>query len=120
MPIPLGSLGDGVWRMLTLAIMLTRCADGMLFIDEIDTGLHYTAMNDMWRMIYATAKQFNIQVFASTHSYDCVQSLATICQSTEGAGQDVALHRIEANKPASIPFSAAEIQTAAERHIEIR
>jgi predicted ATPase len=81
-PFPLGSLGDGAWRMLTLAIVLTQCVGGMLFIDEIDTGLHYTVMADMWRLIHAASRQFDVQVFASTHSYDCVHSLATICQSS--------------------------------------
>ena len=119
-PVPLGSLGDGAWRMLTLAVILTQCAGGMLFIDEIDTGLHYTVMADMWRLIHASAKQFNVQVFASTHSYDCVQSLSTICRSDDEAAGEVSIQRIEANKSVAIAFSEAEIQTAAERHIEIR
>ena len=119
-PFPLGSLGDGAWRMLTLAIVLTQCAGGMLFIDEVDTGLHYTVMADMWHMIHAAAKQFDVQVFASTHSYDCVQSLSAICQAHEGIGAEVSLQRIEVSKPMSIPFSEAEIKIAAERNIEIR
>jgi hypothetical protein len=119
-PFPLGSLGDGAWRMLTLAIVLTQCAASMLFIDEIDTGLHYTVMADMWRLIQAASKQFDVQVFASTHSYDCVHSLATICRSADGVGDEVSIQRIEAGRSASIPFSEAEIRTAAERQIEIR
>ncbi len=119
-PFPLGSLGDGAWRMLTLAIVLTQCAGGMLFIDEVDTGLHYTVMADMWRLIHEAAKQFDVQVFASTHSYDCVQSLSAICQAHAGVGAEVSLQRIEANKSMSVPFSEAEIQVAAERKIEIR
>ena len=119
-PVPIGSLGDGAWRMLTLAIMLTQCAGGMICIDEIDTGLHHTVMADMWRLIQAAAKEFDIQVFASTHSYDCVHSLATICRDTEDADNEVTIQRIEAGKPAATPFSEAEIRIAAERHIEIR
>ena len=119
-PFPLGSLGDGAWRILTLAITLTQCAGGMLFIDEIDTGLHYTVMADMWRLIHAASKEFNVQVFASTHSYDCVQSLATICQSAEDVVDEVTIQRIESGKPIAIRFSEAEVRTAAERHIEIR
>jgi AAA domain, putative AbiEii toxin, Type IV TA system len=119
-PFPLGSLGDGAWRMLTLAIVLTQCAGGMLFIDEIDTGLHYTVMADMWRLIHAASRQFDVQVFASTHSYDCVHSLSTICQAADGIGDEVTIQRIESNRPIAIPFSEAEIRTAAERQIEIR
>jgi hypothetical protein len=120
LPVPLGSLGDGAWRMLTLAIVLTQSAGGMLFIDEVDTGLHHTVMADMWRLIYAAAKQFDVQVFASTHSYDCVHSLSTICPAGDSAGEEVTIQRIEANKSMATPFSEAEIQVAAERNIEIR
>jgi hypothetical protein len=120
LPFPLGSLGDGAWRMLTLAIVLTQCAGGMLFIDEIDTGLHYTVMSDMWRLIFEAAKQFDVQVFASTHSYDCVHSLSTICRSGGDPAEAVTIQRIEAARSVSVPFSESEIQIAAERHIEIR
>ena len=119
-PFPLGSLGDGAWRILTLAIVLTQCAGGMLFIDEIDTGLHYTVMADMWRLIYNASKQFGVQVFASTHSYDCVHSLSTICQSDNGIRHEVTIQRVESNRPTAIAFSEAEIRTAAARQIEIR
>jgi len=119
-PFPLGSLGDGAWRMLTLAIVLTQCAGGMLFIDEIDTGLHYTVMSDMWRLIYESAKKFDVQVFASTHSYDCVHSLSSICGIGDGAKEAITIQRIETRKSVSVPFSELEIQIAAEQHIEIR
>ena len=119
-PFPLGSLGDGAWRMLAMAIVITQCENGTLFIDEIDTGLHYTVMEDMWRLIFAAAKEFNVQVFATTHSYDCVHSIAAICRSDNGAASDVTIQRIEANKSVAIPFTEAEIKMAADRQIEIR
>ena len=73
-PFPIGSLGDGAWRMLAMAIAVTQCNNGVLLVDEIDTGLHFTVLADMWKLILATARELNVQVFATTHSYDCVQS----------------------------------------------
>ena len=49
--IPIGSLGDGIWRMMAMAIALVRSKGGTLLVDEIDTGLHYTVQADMWRLI---------------------------------------------------------------------
>jgi hypothetical protein len=40
-PVPIGSMGDGIWRMLAMAIAITQCKGGVLLVDEIDTGLHY-------------------------------------------------------------------------------
>jgi hypothetical protein len=118
--VPLGSLGGGVQRMLALSVVLPHCANGMLIIDEIDTGLHHTVMADMWRLIFEASKRFNVQVFASTHSYDCVESLAAICRAEETNDNEVSIQRIEAGRPTSISYSEDEIRVAAERHIETR
>ncbi len=121
-PIPIGSMGDGMWRMLTMAIAITQSKGGVLLIDEIDTGLHYTAMADMWRVIFAAAKEFQVQVFATTHSYDCVHSLATVCtpEDTSNSNNRVSIQRIEAGKHKAIPYDETEIRLAAERKIEVR
>ena len=117
-PIPIGSLGDGAWRMLAMAISMTRAKDGILLVDEIDTGLHFSVMEDMWRLISETAKKFNVQVFATTHSQDCVQSLASICKPSNE--HNTTIQRIEAGRRAAVPFNEAEIRMAASKHIEMR
>ncbi len=119
-PIPIGSLGDGIWRMLAMAIAITQCRNGTLLIDEIDTGLHYSVMADMWKLIQRAAREFNVQVFATTHSYDCVHSLATICVAEPAEQEHITIHRIEIDKKASIRFTEPQIKIAADREIEIR
>jgi len=119
-PIPIGSMGDGIWRMLALAIAITQCRDGVLLVDEIDTGLHYSIMSDMWRLIFNAAKEFNVQVFATTHSYDCIQSLSSVCLSDKDEDNPVTLQRIEGGKSKSVPYSESEIVVASDREIEVR
>ena len=119
-PIPIGSMGDGMWRILTMSISLAQCKDGVLLIDEIDTGLHYSVMTDMWKLIYGAAVELNVQVFASTHSDDCFRSLAEFCYEDSNAAQDVTLQRIEKGKKKSIPYSAKEIEISVSKQIEVR
>jgi len=119
-PIPIGSLGDGTWRILALTIALIRAKDGLLLVDEIDTGLHYTVMASMWRLVEEVAKSLNVQVFATSHSYDCVQSLAVICNDENSDKSHITIQRIELNKSKAIAFSEAQIKVAAESHIEVR
>jgi hypothetical protein len=119
-PIPIGSMGDGMWRMLALAIAITQCKGGVLLVDEIDTGLHYTVMADMWRLIFGAAKELDVQVFATTHSFDCIQSLATVCVSDTTTSDTVTLQRVEADKSKAVPYSESEIKIAADRNIEVR
>jgi hypothetical protein len=118
--IPIGSFGDGIWRMLALAVALVRAKDSLLLVDEIDTGLHHTVMADMWKLINEAAELFNVQVFATTHSYDCVYSLARICREVEDAKSQITIQRIETGKKHAVPFTEAEILIAAQRNIEIR
>jgi len=118
--IPLGSLGDGVWRMLSLALAFTDVKGGVLLLDEIDTGLHYSVMEKMWKLVYATAKRLNVQVFATTHSNDCLHALAAIAETEAEEGEEVTVHRINREKEHSVAFTGSQILAIAERGGEIR
>lgn len=119
-PVPIGSLGDGVWRFLGLALSLATAAGGVLLVDEIDTGLHHTVLDKMWAMVATTAERLGVQVFATTHSRDCVESLASIARPGVGDGSQVTIQRIDPDKPEAIRYSEAEIIAAAEHGIEVR
>ena len=82
--VPIGSMGDGMWRMLGLALSIANAKGGVLLVDEIDTGLHYSVMEGMWRMLGKAAAAGSVQVFATTHSRDCYESLAAISKSDAG------------------------------------
>ncbi|MEA5620402.1 AAA family ATPase [Cronbergia sp. UHCC 0137] len=118
--VPIGSMGDGIWRILGLALAIVSAKNGYLFVDEIDTGLHFTTMSGMWKMIWDTAKRLNVQVFATTHSNDCWQSLADIAETENVTDDGIRIHRIEKDKKTSVRFNEAEIVIAAERGIEVR
>ncbi|WP_055074750.1 ATP/GTP-binding protein [Pseudanabaena sp. 'Roaring Creek'] len=118
--IPIGSMGDGMWRMLGLALAIVNAKDGVLLVDEIDTGLHFTVMADMWKMLWETAKRLNVQIFATTHSNDCWKSLADIANAENPSEDGITIHRVEKGKPHSIVFTEDEIAIAAEEGIEVR
>ncbi len=115
--VPIGSMGDGMWRMLGLALSLANTEGGVLLVDEIDTGFHYSVMEDMWRMINKQAGTLSVQVFATTHSRDCYESLAAIAKSEPG---DVTIQRIDRSRNEAVRFSREAILVAAERGIEVR
>ena len=118
--IPIGSMGDGMWRILGLALAIVNAKDGVLLVDEIDTGLHFTVMSYMWKMLWETSKRLNVQIFATTHSNDCWQSLADIANAENPSEDGITIHRIEKGKPHSIVFTERQIAIAAERNIEVR
>lgn len=121
-PVPIGSLGEGIWRMLALAISLSKAQGGILLMDEIDTGLHFSVMEKMWRFVADAARELDIQIFATTHSLDCVRSLAAFCDDVPTVGEDVSIQRIESDTETAITYSPAEIRAlarAARTQVEI-
>jgi hypothetical protein len=118
--IPIGSMGDGMWRMLGLALALVHAKGGVVLVDEIDTGLHFTVMADMWELVAKTAARLGVQVFATTHSSDCWTSLAEVARNSVSIDSEISIQRIERGKPRAVAFTEQEIVIAASRDIEIR
>lgn len=118
--IPIGSFGDGIWRLLGLALSLVGAKNGTLLIDEIDTGLHHTVMSKMWKLICATARKLNVQVFATTHSSDCWKTLADNAVEDEFADMPVRIHRIDKDKKRAETFTNKEMNLALNRELEVR
>ena len=118
--IPLGSVGDGLKRLLALTLNLFSAHSGYLLVDEIDTGLHHSVLMDMWKLVIETAKRLGVQVFATTHSLDCVHALAWVQEQNPDLAAEVTLHRIEKDAPATTVYSVDEIAIAERGQIEVR
>jgi hypothetical protein len=119
-PLPLSNLGDGMQRMLGIALALVNAKDGMLLVDEIENGLHYSLLPDLWRMIFQLARRLNIQVFATTHSWDCIEGFQQAAQEdtqTEGL-----LIRLDAKKDGitATLFDERRLGIATREQIEVR
>lgn len=76
--IPLNSLGDGMLRVLQLALKLFSAKGGFLLIDEFENGLHYSIQEKVWALLFEMAQRLDIQIFATTHSWDCIESFAKV------------------------------------------
>ena len=92
-PVPLKSLGDGAVRLFGVALALANSKDGFLLIDEAENGIHHSIQRDFWMMILKAAHQNNVQVLATTHSWDCVAGFAMA--ATEIEEVDGALVRLD-------------------------
>lgn len=83
--VRLTSMGDGINRILTIVLSLLNCpAGGILNLDEIDNGLHYSVQKQLWEMVFSLAKELDVQVFATTHSMDSLKSFAQVNSGNDG------------------------------------
>jgi AAA15 family ATPase/GTPase len=73
-PVPLNSLGDGMLRVLQLVLKIFPAKGGFLLIDEFENGLHFSIQEKVWELLFEMAHKLDIQIFATTHSWDCIES----------------------------------------------
>ncbi len=118
-PVPLKRLGDGAQRLLGIALALANCQNGILLIDEVENGIHYSILGKLWDMVFKAAKEGNIQVIAATHSWDCISSFANSALKTDEKGM---LVRLEGSESGLYPvhYSEDDLAVAAEQRIEVR
>lgn len=85
-PVPLKSLGDGMLRVLQLALELFAAKGGLFLIDEFENGLHYSVQQKVWTLLFTMAERLGVQIFATTHSWDCIESFASAAKASPGEG----------------------------------
>ncbi|RUM70726.1 MAG: hypothetical protein DSZ07_01885 [Sulfurovum sp.] len=73
----ISEFGEGLRQYVSIICSLYACANSYLFIDEIDSGIHHSKLDKLWDIILTIAKEQNVQVFATTHSKECIKALVT-------------------------------------------
>lgn len=72
--MPISEMGDGMTHILNMIIALLGCENGILLLDEAESGLHYTTQYKLWKLIFELSEKYHVQVFATTHSNDCINA----------------------------------------------
>ena len=120
LPIPVNLVGEGFARMLELAVGIADVSGGMLLVDEIENGLHYSTHQGIFATLFDLAEEFDTQVIATTHSREC----ATAASKALGdKGDDgFAYHRIDRRdgKLSVAHFDANMMDAAMDFGMEIR
>jgi hypothetical protein len=92
-PVPLRSFGDGLNRLFGIVLSLANAKDGLLLIDEFENGMHHTVQLNVWRTVFSLAQKLDIQVFATSHSWDSVAAFQKAAAETPEEGVLVRLAR---------------------------
>ena len=59
-------------KLLNLYCAMLISKAKVLLIDELENGLYYSILPQIWRGIATLAESEQIQVFATTHSRECI------------------------------------------------
>lgn len=120
--VKLSELGFGSNRIvLILSFILSHPKNSIIYIDEIDIGVHYSLQEKFWDVIYFLSKQLEIQIFATTHSRDCFEAFAKVANQDENIGSGKFI-RLKDNGVTikAVEYDDEDIASAAESGIEVR
>ena len=72
--VDITSYGEGLQRIFEIALSFAYCKNGVLLIDELETAIHYSLLVDFTKFIQELARKFNVQVFITSHSKECIDA----------------------------------------------
>lgn len=136
-PVALASLGDGTVRIFQLAVALeyaavfaTSAKKGdyrgnvfpLLLIDEVESGIHHTLHTRLWRFILQSARELGVQVFATTHSWDCLEGFAqAVAEDEQADALAIRLERVEGEEQTGVvSFDRDDLPIVVRDSIEVR
>lgn len=90
--LPFTSLGEGLRKMLFISFALATSKNGILLIDELESGIHTTALVKFTKWMLTLAKKLNVQIFITTHSLECIDAILSINEISLG---DLSLFKIQ-------------------------
>lgn len=120
--LPINIMGDGMRRVLAFLATISDMKNGIVLLDEIENGLHYSSLSVLWKAIFTACKEYNVQLVATTHSYECIESFSKTYQEIEPQGDEIRLFRIdrEDDKHNVVTFNNEILRAGIEKEFEVR
>ncbi len=117
--VPLAVCGEGMVRLFSIILELIASRNGVLLIDEIDNGLHYTVMPALWKLLDVLVEKHQVQVFGTTHSDDIIRSALEVFAGRAGT---LGLFRIDkrGDRHVMVAYSDEAMQGVREVPFEVR
>ena len=118
--LPLPQMGDGMTRLADVILAIGNAPNGIVLVDEIENGIHHSTMSNIWRTIDRASQLFNTQVFATTHSLECIKAAHSAFK--ENDEYDLKVHRLERTDATvrALTYGKDELDAAFEIMLEVR
>lgn len=118
--IPVSQLGQGFSRVLSIYTAVLLSEAKVFLVDEIENGIHYSALEQVWQGLAEMAEREDVQVFATTHSWECLVAASKVFAKHEP--YDFAVHRLElsGDNVVAKTYDRETLATSIEQGFEVR
>jgi len=117
--VPVQLMGGGFLSILAFAILTADLEGGLILIDEIENGVHYSALKALWKGFYELCLETGAQVIATTHSLECIEAARAVIPE-----EAFLVHRIDRNMKSGRvrveSLDAGMLQSASDMGLEVR
>ena len=92
----LNEFGDGIKHFINILVIMFSHKNTTIYLDEIENGIHFENIDKLWEIIFEVSKKQNIQVFATTHSKECINSYSKVAKKMRE--DDISFINLSKNK----------------------
>ena len=118
---PLKDLGGGIIRLFRLYLSIDAAREGVMLVDEVENGIHYSVFEDIWQRIRDWTNESRVQLVATTHSAECIDAAM---EAFADNPEDLSIHKIFENEDTgqirAVTFSGEALEGARELNWEVR
>lgn len=122
--LPVNVMGDGARKIVSLLTAIYDCPGGLLLVDELSNGFHYSVMPSLWKAVAYAARRNKTQVFATTHDIDSMKGLRTMALSEpESERLPISAYKLQRTADGELKhyhYSVESMDYAFEQEMEIR
>ena len=118
--LPLQALGGGVVRLFRMYLNFFTARNGIVLVDEVENGIHYSVLRDLWRLVRRAMHEWDVQFVATTHSAECIEAAMTAFESEP---DDLSIHKLYADESGSVratTFTGETLEGAQDLQLEVR
>jgi hypothetical protein len=117
--LPVGLISSGIQKLISLLMGIVAQEPGLVLIDELDNGFHYSTLPQVWKVLHRASAMFRVQLFLSTHSKECLQALLPTIKGHEGDFRLIRLTRSRGKSRARV-FEGGDFEAAIRTGTEVR
>jgi hypothetical protein len=117
--IPLSLVSDGISKLVSMLVAAATFSKGLLLVDELENGLYYKCLAAVWPALLRFCRQYDTQLFASTHSMECLRAALPAIAAHDAEFCLIRTERVDGECSARV-FAGADLRSAIEQEVEFR
>ena len=120
--IPLPFLGEGAVSLAGILLTMATAQGGVILLDEFDAAVHHSLLSNMWSLVFQAAEEFNVQVFATTHSENSLEAATAAAQKTNNTHKlhYSRLRKTKIGDVQAVEYSGPDLSSALQEDWEVR